>query len=112
MLGSTAVLPDVGPGEATRLGVYVLDGDVSFAPLIKFAVNANAVGCGCRTHKLYVQLDRSMVMLCASVGEPWTISDSLSRWARLLDDHMSNMEATNRQAVTEAKDRRRLVLAT
>jgi hypothetical protein len=44
MLGSTAVLPDVGPGEATRLGVYVLDGDVAFAPLIKFAVNTNAVG--------------------------------------------------------------------
>lgn len=52
MLGSTAVMPDMAGGEATRLATYILDGDLAFAPLIKFAVNAQTVGV-IFTYKLY-----------------------------------------------------------
>lgn len=89
-LGSA--LPDVGPGESTRLGVWILDGDPVYSPLIKFALQPE-------------QLDRSVVLLCASMAEPWSLLDSLQRWVRILQEHLNVSSAYDKNVLKEARDR-------
>uniref|UniRef100_A0A914VZU8 Dynein light intermediate chain n=1 Tax=Plectus sambesii TaxID=2011161 RepID=A0A914VZU8_9BILA len=91
-LGSA--LPDVGPGESTRLGVWVLDGDPVYARLMRFALGQSADA-----------LDRSVVLLCASMAEPWLIYDALNNWAAILNDQVANSGAYDERVLRDARDR-------
>lgn len=90
-LGST--LPDVGPGESARLGVWILDGDPVHSSLIKFALQS-------------APLERCVVLLCASMTQPWAILDSLRTWSRILQDHVERSEYYDKNLMREAKERR------
>lgn len=67
----------VAPGESVTLPVWVLDGDMAFAPLVKFALTA--------------PLSKSIVILCASMQEPGAILPSLNNWTKMLGDQIENI---------------------
>ncbi|VDK77382.1 unnamed protein product [Litomosoides sigmodontis] len=77
----------VAPGESITLPVWVLDGDVAFAPLVKFALTA--------------PLGKSIVILCASLQEPGTILPSLNKWVEVINDQIENI--FDKAAVTDAR---------
>lgn len=88
-----SALPDIAPGESVRLGVWVLDGDPAYSKLIRFPLQA-------------APLERCVVLLCASMTEPWAILDSLQRWTRILDDHLQQTnDLFDAQALREAQER-------
>lgn len=93
-LGSA--LPDVGPGESTRLGVWVLDGDPVYARMMRFALGQTVDA-----------LDRSVVLLCASMAEPWLLFDALNNWAAMLNDQIAHSGAFDERVLREARDRRK-----
>ncbi len=92
-LGSA--LPDVGPGESARLGVWVLDGAPVYAPLIRFGLSRDT-------------LERGVVIFSASMATPWSIMDSLRKWSRLLRDHLDNTSDYDPNSLKEARERRKL----
>ncbi|VIO95914.1 dynein light intermediate chain, putative [Brugia malayi] len=67
----------VAPGESVTLPVWVLDGDVAFAPLVKFALTA--------------PLSKSIVILCASMQEPGAVLPSLNKWVKVISDQIENI---------------------
>ncbi|VDM28784.1 unnamed protein product [Toxocara canis] len=82
----------VAPGETVTLPVWVLDGDESFAPLIKFALTQS--------------LSRSVVVLCASLTQPGAILSSLNRWAKLIDAQIQNI--FDKTTIAEARQAQEL----
>uniref|UniRef100_A0A915BQL1 Dynein light intermediate chain n=1 Tax=Parascaris univalens TaxID=6257 RepID=A0A915BQL1_PARUN len=82
----------VAPGETVTLPVWVLDGDESFAPLVKFA--------------LTLSLSRSVVVLCASLTQPGAILSSLNRWAKLIDAQIQNI--FDKSTIAEARQAQEL----
>uniref|UniRef100_A0A1I7YSG1 Dynein light intermediate chain n=1 Tax=Steinernema glaseri TaxID=37863 RepID=A0A1I7YSG1_9BILA len=60
----------LGPSDSVNLPLWIMDGDESFAPLLKFALSPS--------------LNRSVIMLCASLSEPTEILPSLNRWSRVI----------------------------
>uniref|UniRef100_A0A158Q853 Dynein light intermediate chain n=1 Tax=Elaeophora elaphi TaxID=1147741 RepID=A0A158Q853_9BILA len=77
----------VAPGESVTLPVWVLDGDVAFAPLVKFALTA--------------PLSKSIIILCASMQEPGTILPSLNKWIKIIGDQIENI--FDKATVTDAR---------
>ncbi|VDN50831.1 unnamed protein product [Dracunculus medinensis] len=77
----------VAPGESITLPVWVLDGDQAFAPLIKFALT----NC----------LSRCVVVLCASILQPYSIIPTLNKWSKLLDSQIANI--FDRGSIAEAR---------
>ncbi|KAL3997691.1 Dynein light intermediate chain (DLIC) family protein [Acanthocheilonema viteae] len=77
----------VAPGESVTLPVWVLDGDVAFAPLVKFALTA--------------PLSKSIVILCASMQEPGSILPSLNKWVKMIGDQIENI--FDKATVTDAR---------
>lgn len=82
----------VAPGESVTLPVWVLDGDVAFAPLVKFALTA--------------PLAKSIVILCASMQEPGVILPSLNKWIKVIGDQIENI--FDKTTVTDARKSRKL----
>uniref|UniRef100_A0A0M3IGJ4 Dynein light intermediate chain n=1 Tax=Ascaris lumbricoides TaxID=6252 RepID=A0A0M3IGJ4_ASCLU len=82
----------VAPGETVTLPVWVLDGDESFAPLVKFA--------------LTLSLSRSVVVLCASLTQPGAILSSLNRWSKLIDAQIQNI--FDKSTIAEARQAQEL----
>lgn len=89
-----SAMPDVVPGESARLGVWVLDGDPIYSPLIKFALTPD-------------NLERCVILLCGSMAEPWSLLESLQRWSKILENHFS-MTAYDKNLLRECRDRRKL----
>ncbi|KAM3722148.1 Cytoplasmic dynein 1 light intermediate chain [Dirofilaria immitis] len=77
----------VAPGESITLPVWILDGDVAFAPLVKFALTA--------------PLSKNIVILCASMQEPGTILPSLNKWIKVIGDQIENI--FDKATVVEAR---------
>lgn len=92
-LGVSILGAGVAPGESVTLPVWVLDGDVAFAPLVKFALTA--------------PLGKSIVILCASLQEPGTILPSLNKWVEVINDQIENI--FDKAAVTDARKSRKLL---
>lgn len=91
----------MGPGESARLGVWILDGDPAHGSLLRFPFQQTAAA----------GLDRCLVLLCASMTQPWTLMDSLGRWARMVQEHLElspDLPSSNldRQAIAEGRERR------
>lgn len=101
-LGSA--LPDVVPGESARLGVWVLDGDVGHAALLKHALPPPPTSAG--GNATAPALDRHLLLLCASMGEPGALMEALQRWARCLERHMTSVDGGfDKRAMAEGREK-------
>lgn len=76
--------------DHTRLGVWILDGDEYYASLLKFALNEE-------------NFEDTIVLICASMAEPWKIKDALEQWAEILEKHVSRLKIT-RERMQEYKE--------
>uniref|UniRef100_A0A3Q3JVH4 Dynein light intermediate chain n=1 Tax=Monopterus albus TaxID=43700 RepID=A0A3Q3JVH4_MONAL len=65
--------------DQTRCNVWILDGDVYHKGLLKFAVSAQSL------------LD-SLAVFVADMSRPWTIMESLQKWASVLRDHVDKLK--------------------
>ncbi|KFD52951.1 hypothetical protein M514_06261 [Trichuris suis] len=84
-------LPDVSPGESLRLGVWVLDGDPFYSPLISLALTPET-------------LKHSVAVICCSMAEPWNIMETLSRWAKVLAEHLTSSSMYDNDVLSECKE--------
>uniref|UniRef100_A0A8D3E547 Dynein light intermediate chain n=1 Tax=Scophthalmus maximus TaxID=52904 RepID=A0A8D3E547_SCOMX len=64
--------------DLTRCNVWILDGDVYHKSLLKFAVSAQS-------------LPDCLAVFVADMSRPWTIMESLQKWASLLRDHVDKL---------------------
>ena len=65
--------------EHTLLNHFVLDGDSAHANLLQFALTEENV-------------DHTTVLVCTSMTTPWTVIDQLSKWIRVLQDHLDQLD--------------------
>lgn len=73
----------------------MLDGDPVFARMMRFALGQSADA-----------LEGSVVLLSASMAEPWTLLDALNNWAAILNDQITNSGAYDERVLRDARDRR------
>lgn len=64
--------------DHTRLGHWILDGDLAHSHLLRFALKES-------------NFTDTTVMLCVSMTTPWNIMDQLQNWATLLHDHIDKL---------------------
>jgi dynein light intermediate chain 1 len=64
--------------EQARLNVWVLDGDQSHTNLLKYALTEE-------------NFEDTMVLLVASMAQPWAIADTLNKWVTVLSDHIDKL---------------------
>ncbi|XP_029354729.1 cytoplasmic dynein 1 light intermediate chain 2 isoform X1 [Echeneis naucrates] len=65
--------------DLTRCNVWILDGDVYHKGLLKFAVSAQS-------------LPDCLAVFVADMSRPWTIMDSLQKWASVLRGHVDKLK--------------------
>ncbi|XP_062474228.1 cytoplasmic dynein 1 light intermediate chain 2 [Pezoporus occidentalis] len=65
--------------DHTRCNVWILDGDLYHKGLLKFAVSAES-------------LQDTIVVFVADMSRPWTIMESLQKWASVLQEHIDKMK--------------------
>lgn len=65
--------------DLTRCNVWILDGELYHKGLLKFAVSAQS-------------LCDSLAVFVADMSRPWTIMDSLKKWASVLRDHIDRLK--------------------
>ncbi|POI23817.1 hypothetical protein CIB84_012433, partial [Bambusicola thoracicus] len=63
----------------TRCNVWILDGDVHSKGLLKFAVSAES-------------LQHTIVIFAVDMSTPWTLMESLRKWAGVLREHIDKLE--------------------
>ncbi|KRX16765.1 Ribonuclease 3, partial [Trichinella nelsoni] len=85
-------LPDISAGDVPRLGVWVLDGDPLYAPLLRFALPAE-------------NLKHSVALICCSMAEPWNIGQSLQRWTDVLEKHLNQSGLYSTHVLSECRER-------
>ncbi|PKU33071.1 hypothetical protein llap_16625 [Limosa lapponica baueri] len=66
-------------GNHTRCNVWILDGDLYHKGLLKFAVSAES-------------LQDTIVVFVADMSRPWTVMESLQKWASVLQEHIDKMK--------------------
>ncbi|XP_076470697.1 cytoplasmic dynein 1 light intermediate chain 2-like isoform X2 [Babylonia areolata] len=64
--------------EQARLNVWVLDGDQSHTGLLKYALTED-------------NFEDTMVMLVASMAEPWALAHTLHKWVTVLREHVDKL---------------------
>ncbi|XP_034433507.1 cytoplasmic dynein 1 light intermediate chain 2 isoform X1 [Hippoglossus hippoglossus] len=64
--------------DLSRCNVWILDGDVYHKGLLKFAVSAQS-------------LPDCLAVFVVDMSRPWTIMDSLQKWASVLRDHVDKL---------------------
>jgi dynein light intermediate chain 1, cytosolic len=65
--------------DTPKLGVWILDGDVACsAPLLKFALKADT-------------LENSVLILVASMTQPWSLLSTLKKWTSLVEEHLDRL---------------------
>ena len=81
--------------EQTRLGLWVMDGDIFHQNLLTFALNEETIA------------DTS-VIITASMTTPWSLLDSLEKWADVLANHIDrlNLSSTDRQKLRARQEKR------
>ncbi|XP_048754937.1 cytoplasmic dynein 1 light intermediate chain 2-like isoform X3 [Ostrea edulis] len=65
--------------DQTHAGVWVLDGDPSHTGLLKFAITEE-------------NFENILVLLVASMAQPWSIMESLNKWASYLQEHIDRLK--------------------
>uniref|UniRef100_A0A4X2KKN0 Dynein light intermediate chain n=1 Tax=Vombatus ursinus TaxID=29139 RepID=A0A4X2KKN0_VOMUR len=65
--------------DQTRCNVWILDGDLYHKGLLKFAVSAET-------------LQETLVIFVADMSRPWTVMESLQKWASVLREHIDKMK--------------------
>ncbi|XP_034048232.1 cytoplasmic dynein 1 light intermediate chain 2 isoform X2 [Thalassophryne amazonica] len=65
--------------DLTRCNVWILDGDLYHKGLLKFAVSAQS-------------LRDCLAIFVADMSRPWTIMESLQKWASVLRDHVDKLK--------------------
>ncbi|XP_045076136.1 cytoplasmic dynein 1 light intermediate chain 2-like [Coregonus clupeaformis] len=65
--------------DLTRCNVWILDGDLYHKGLLKFAVTAES-------------LNDSLAVFVADMSRPWTIMESLQKWASVLREHVDKLK--------------------
>ncbi|XP_076011653.1 cytoplasmic dynein 1 light intermediate chain 2 isoform X2 [Genypterus blacodes] len=64
--------------DLTRCNVWILDGDLHHKGLLKFAVSAQS-------------LHDCLAVFVVDMSRPWTIMESLQKWASVLRDHLDKL---------------------
>ncbi|XP_073164052.1 cytoplasmic dynein 1 light intermediate chain 2 isoform X2 [Lepidochelys kempii] len=64
--------------DQTRCNVWILDGDLYHKGLLKFAVSAE-------------NLQETLVVFVADMSRPWTVMESLQKWASVLREHIDKL---------------------
>ncbi|XP_028295470.1 cytoplasmic dynein 1 light intermediate chain 2 isoform X1 [Gouania willdenowi] len=65
--------------DLTRCNVWILDGDLHHKGLLKFAATAKS-------------LADCLAVFVADMSRPWTIMESLQKWASVLRDHVDKLK--------------------
>ncbi|XP_072236847.1 cytoplasmic dynein 1 light intermediate chain 2 isoform X1 [Leuresthes tenuis] len=65
--------------DLTRCNVWILDGDLYHKGLLKFAATAQS-------------LPDCLAVFVADMSRPWTIMESLQKWASVLRDHVDKLK--------------------
>ena len=65
--------------DQTRLGVWILDGDLHHRGLLRYALPADSYA-------------HTLVMLVVSMVHPWSIIESLERWSEVLTTHIDRLK--------------------
>ncbi|XP_043937523.1 cytoplasmic dynein 1 light intermediate chain 2 [Protopterus annectens] len=65
--------------DQTRCNVWILDGDLYHKGLLKFAVSADS-------------LKETIAIFVADMSRPWTIMESLQKWASVLREHVDKLK--------------------
>lgn len=68
--------------DTQKLGIWIPDGDASSPGLLKFALNET-------------NFENSMVALVVSMSTPWSIMESLNKWAKILTDHINRLDISD-----------------
>ena len=64
--------------DHTRLGHWILDGDLAHSHLLRFALKES-------------NFTDTTVLLCVAMTTPWNVMDQLQNWATLLHDHIDKL---------------------
>lgn len=64
--------------DHTRLSVWVLDGEPSLAPLLRFALSPET-------------FPHTLVMFVVAMTTPWSLLEQLENWATVLQDHIDRL---------------------
>ncbi|XP_005105824.3 cytoplasmic dynein 1 light intermediate chain 2 [Aplysia californica] len=64
--------------EQSRLNVWVLDGDPHHTGLLKYALKED-------------NFSDTLVMLVVSMAQPWSLLETLNKWAEVLSDHVDKL---------------------
>lgn len=65
--------------DSTKLGAWILDGDLRHVELLNFALTEP-------------NFENSCCMLLASMSQPWNIMNSLETWANVLEKHIESLD--------------------
>lgn len=62
------------------MGVWILDGDVACSsPLLRFAIKSDT-------------LDDTILVLVASMTQPWSLLSTLKKWITLVEEHIDRLK--------------------
>lgn len=64
--------------DSTKLGAWILDGDLKHVNLLNFALTEP-------------NFEHSCCLLVASMSQPWNIMKSLETWANILEEHIESL---------------------
>lgn len=77
---STDIEPfDFSSADLTRCNVWILDGDLYHKGLLKFALSPQS-------------LPNCLAVFMVDMSRPWTIMESLQKWASVLRDHVDKLK--------------------
>lgn len=65
--------------ESVQMGVFIVDGDLHHAGLLRFALSEET-------------FPHTLICLTVSMARPWTIMSSLDRWSQLLRRHIDRLK--------------------
>jgi dynein light intermediate chain 1 len=79
--------------DHTRLGVYMLSGELQHRGLLRFSLSP-------------ATYSDTLVLLVASMQQPWAILDALQRWAGALATHLDRIKLApdKRRQAEEARE--------
>ena len=71
-------IKDEDRDDIPKLGAWIPDGDGSCTSLLKFALNEN-------------NFEHTLIAFVVSMSTPWSIVESLNKWAAILHDHIKKL---------------------
>ena len=71
-------IKDEDRDEIPKLGAWIPDGDGSCTNLLKFALNET-------------NFEHTLIAFVVSMSSPWSIMESLNKWATILNDHIKKL---------------------